>query len=327
MNRSFLALILSLLVISCNQQEDGNQAVFSDVLPRSNGGVLDVLVVAEDAVWSDQAGEIVRKYMTEPQYGLPQPESKFTVRQVNHKEFNSLLRRARNLVILELDSTEFRFQKNLYAKPQMVYRFTAPTKEALSQLFIEHQEELIRELRQTEVQHLQKRLVAQHKPTHPIMIAHHMELEIPLDYDLEQEDDNLLVFWKKGLKSDQGIMVFFEPIDPASGVLGERIIPLRDSLTAIHFQGEKEGTYMVVEDLIAPQMTTRDLSGQFAMETRGLWRTKGDFMGGAFVNYTIFDEINNQRIMLDGFVYAPEQNKRNLLLELEAILQTVEIAN
>lgn len=328
MKRSILVLILSLLVISCNQQEEeGSKRIFSDVLPDSNGGRLDVLVVAEDAVWSDLAGEVVRKYMTEPQYGLPQPEPKFTVRQVNHKEFNSLLRRARNLIILDLDSAEYRFQKNLYAKPQMVYRFSAPTQKELADLFAEHQAELIKELRQAEVLHLQKRLVTQHNPTHPIMIAHHVKMDIPLDYDLEQEDDNLLVFWKKGLKSDQGIMVFFEPIEPTSGVLGERIIPLRDSLTAIHFQGEKEGTYMVVEDLIAPQMTNRDLSGQFAMETRGLWRTKGDFMGGAFVNYTIFDEINNQRIMLDGFVYAPEQNKRNLLLELEAILQTIEITN
>lgn len=328
MKRSLLILILSFLVFSCNQkEEDGQKSVFSDVLPDSNGGRLDVLVVAEDAVWSDRAGEILRKYMTEPQYGLPQPEPKFTVRQVNHKEFNSLLQRARNLIILELDSTEYNFQKNLYAKPQLIYRFSAPTQQELAELFVKHQKNLIAELRQAEVLHLQKRLVSQHKPTHPIMLAHHVKLEIPLDYDLEQEDDNLLVFWKKGLKSDQGIMIFFEPIEPASGVLGDRIIPLRDSLTSIYFQGEKEGTYMIVEDLIAPEMINREMSGQFTMETRGLWRTKGTFMGGAFVNYTIFDEINNQRIMLDGFVYAPEQNKRNLLLELEAILQTIEITN
>ena len=49
--------------------------------------------------------------------------------------------------------------------------------------------------------------------------------------------------------------------------------------------------------------------------------------GGSFINYTVFDETNNQRIMVDAFIYAPEIKKRNLVLELEAILRTLEITN
>ncbi len=324
--KKYLSLLITALVIASCGQEDGQQ-IFSDTLPSSNGGTLDILVVAPDAVWQDQAGEILRKYITEAQYGLPQPEPKFTVRQVNHKEFNSLLHRTRNLIILDLDSTKFQSQANLYAKPQLVYKFTAPNQNELGKLIIKHQHEMVEELRQSEIDHLQKRLLSQHQPQHKTMLAHHVSMKIPLDYDLEQSAEKLLVFWKKGLKSDQGIMIYFEPLQTSSGVLGERIIPLRDSLTQIHFQGEKEGSYMVVEDILPAKMINRELDSQFAFETRGLWRTKGDFMGGAFVNYTIFDENNNQRIMLDGFVYAPDQSKRNLLLELEAILQSIEITN
>lgn len=325
MKKSLVLLLISLFVASCNQ--DGSQPVFSDVLPGSNGGRLDVLVVADEAVWQDEAGEVLKKYMTDIQYGLPQPEPKFTVRQVTHKQFNSLLHRTRNLVILDLDSTEYQSQKNMYAKPQLVYRFAAPTEAELAHLIREHQKEMVREIRQAKVNYLQKRLTVKHHLSHPTLENHHISIKIPEDYDLEQESKNLLVFWKKGLKSDQGIMIYIEPIDPGSGVLGERIIPLRDSLSQIHFQGEKEGTYMIVEDILPPTMENRELENQFTLETRGLWRTKGDFMGGPFINYTVFDEINNQRIMLDGFVYAPDQNKRNLLLELESILQSMEITN
>lgn len=84
---------------------------------------------------------------------------------------------------------------------------------------------------------------------------------------------------------------------------------------------------MIVEDYIPPVFKNVDIDGQFAIETRGLWRTKGDFMGGSFINYTIFDENNNQRIMLDAFLYAPDSKKRNLVLELESILRTLKITN
>lgn len=326
MRKLLATLLLSVLMMACNQQ--GEQGMFSsDTLPASNGGRMDIMVVASDGVWQDVAGEVLLQYTTDAQYGLPQPEPRFTVRQVNHKEFNSLLKRTRNLIIMDLDSTEYRAQKNLFAKPQLVYRFTAPTEKELAGLIRGHQKEMLAEIRQGEIDYLQKRLIVKHQPPHAVLLQHNLSLKIPLDYDLEQSSDNLLVYWKKGLKSDQGMMIYFEPINPGSGVLGERIIPLRDSLTRIHFQGEKEGSYMLVEDILAPRMINRELDEQFALETRGLWRTKGDFMGGAFVNYTVFDEINNQRIMLDGFVYAPDQNKRNLLLELEAILQTMEITN
>ena len=327
MRLRFLSTLLIIFSLASCNQEGGEKRMFSKTLPDSNGGRLDVLVVAKDAVWQDVAGESLRKYMTDAQYGLPQPEPRFTVRQVEPKEFNSLLKRARNIIVLEIDSTEYRVQKNLYAKPQLFYRFAAETEKDLAGLILQHRQDMLDQLRQSEIDYLQKRLVAKHQTQHPVLLAHKVNLKIPQDYDLEESTDNLLVYWKKGLKSDQGIMIYFEPIAPSAGVLGERIIPLRDSLTQIYYQGEKDGTYMVVEDLIAPRISNRELNGQFAIEARGLWRTKGDFLGGAFINYTVFDEINNQRIMLDGFVYAPEQNKRNLLLELEAILQTLEITN
>ena len=84
---------------------------------------------------------------------------------------------------------------------------------------------------------------------------------------------------------------------------------------------------MVVEDLLLPSIENTEVDGHFAMETRGLWRVTNDFMGGSFINLTVYDEDHKQRVMLDGFVYAPDMSKRNLLLELEAILRTFETVN
>ncbi|MDZ7848068.1 MAG: DUF4837 family protein [Owenweeksia sp.] len=174
---------------------------------------------------------------------------------------------------------------------------------------------------------MRKRLTEKYQEPTEIMGARHFRVKVPADYELEYSTKNLAVYWKKGLRSDQGIIMYTEPLPEEDGVIGDRIIPLRDSLTQLYIPGEKEGSYMKVEDLLPPKFENRQLDGHFCIETRGLWRTVNDFMGGAFINYTIFDEVNNQRIMLDGFVYAPELNKRNMLLEMEAILQTFESTN
>jgi hypothetical protein len=90
-------------------------------------------------------------------------------------------------------------------------------------------------------------------------------------------------------------------------------------------QASDPGSFMRTETLIKPLMTPTELAGAFTLESRGLWRTTGTIMGGAFISYTVYDEKHDQLIYLDAFLYAPDQKKRNLMLRLEAILKTLEI--
>jgi hypothetical protein len=75
----------------------------------------------------------------------------------------------------------------------------------------------------------------------------------------------------------------------------------------------------------APVMTNTIVAGNVAIETRGLWMVEGDFMGGPFLNYTIFDEKNNRVITAEGFVYAAGTKKRNYVFEMEAIIKSLEL--
>jgi len=63
------------------------------------------------------------------------------------------------------------------------------------------------------------------------------------------------------------------------------------------------------------------------MKTRGLWKMENDFMGGSFVNLTIWDEANQRSVSVDGFVYAPGKDKRNYMMELEAMVQSLQFVN
>ena len=56
---------------------------------------------------------------------------------------------------------------------------------------------------------------------------------------------------------------------------------------------------------------------------RGLWRVEGDMMGGPFVSHAQLDPSGQRVLVVEGFVYAPESNKANLIRRLEAALYTL----
>lgn len=324
--KKLLLLPVFLLTLAC-QESGPSKPLFSDTLPKSNGGRLDIIVVAEEPTWSEVGGEKFQKYFTQPQVGLPQAEPIFTVRQIPPVSFNSLLQRSRNIIEMKYGETGITVEENKYARPQLYITISAPDDIEMAKLVLSNYKDLINRIHTSEAEYLQKQVTADPQPLPTTFKKHNFSMKIPASFKLETEQKNLAVFWNKSLKSDQGILVYFEPLDESETLLGEDIIPLRDSLTTIHVPGDREGSYMIVEDYIPPVFETMKIDGNFAIETRGLWRTKGDFMGGSFISYTIYDETNNQKIMVDAFLYAPELKKRNLVLELEAILRTADITN
>ena len=61
------------------------------------------------------------------------------------------------------------------------------------------------------------------------------------------------------------------------------------------------------------------------MEARGLWRIKGDFMGGPFVSHTRLDKASHRIITTEVFIYSPDKMKRDLMRRLEASLYTLQL--
>ena len=48
-------------------------------------------------------------------------------------------------------------------------------------------------------------------------------------------------------------------------------------------------------------------------------------MGGPFVSHIRLDEKNQRVVVAEGFVYAPETNKRNYIRRMEAALFTLRL--
>ena len=50
---------------------------------------------------------------------------------------------------------------------------------------------------------------------------------------------------------------------------------------------------------------------------------KGDAMGGPFICHAICKKEEKKVVVAEGFIYAPETRKRELIKQLEAVLYTL----
>ena len=62
----------------------------------------------------------------------------------------------------------------------------------------------------------------------------------------------------------------------------------------------------------------------YTLSMKGLWTMENDFLGGGFTSYIFLDQKTNSLIYTEGFLYSPNQKKREHILELEAILSTFQ---
>lgn len=324
----FIGSLFIFGLAACQSNGTEAQSQNKGTLPGSNGGTLDLIVVAPDALYAGPGGEMIRKHFTSMKYGLPQPEPRFTVRQIEPKDYNELLKRTRYQILMTEGPESIKYVEEQHAKKQLLIYLSASSQKAMGRLVNAHQEEMRARIKAAERERLLRRFEPALRETNeisPVYAKHKVRLRLPKDYQLDIEKKDFLLYWKKTQLSDFGIMVHFRPLPEGDLILGDRIIPLRDSLTRQYVKGAREGSYMVIEDLIAPRINTLSLEGQFAMEARGLWRTEGDIMGGPFVSYTLFDEKHQQIIYLDAFIYGPQEKKRNNLFEMETLLRSIEI--
>ena len=47
-------------------------------------------------------------------------------------------------------------------------------------------------------------------------------------------------------------------------------------------------------------------------------------MGGPFISYAFIDSATARAVIVTGFVYAPKEEKRELLRQVEALMYTVK---
>jgi len=151
-----------------------------------------------------------------------------------------------------------------------------------------------------------------------------ISLDLPKDfYPVKGVGENTYHFRKDLPNTTLGIVLRRQPyLDPYQlglpGVIAERNEMLRENVL-----GERHGSYMQTEERYLPVTETLE-KGAHGIRVRGLWNMHRDFMGGPFIHDCILDPSGQYLIQLDAYAYCPDSKKRNIVLELESILNAFQ---
>lgn len=325
MNRILTAFFAILLFTSCNDTEL--------ILPTSVGVFGKVLVVTDNSNWQGDIGNEIRQSFGKLQVGLPQPEKTLAVSQISTHGFSAMMKTSRNIFIADISEAEgMKIFRNKYAAPQTIVYLTAKDKESLLKMIKEKSAEIIDIFRSADIKYLQNIFAGKRLDDSKYKTLQNLNVSMTIPKNFRTVDDTGDFLWlrhhlKSGIARGAGnnnILVYSLPLGDED-TIADGIISMRNSIGEKYIPGAKEGMYMITEAAYTPFTVETKLKENKAFETRGKWEVKNDFMAGPFLNYAIVDKKNDRLLVVEGFTYAPSVDKRNFLLELEAIAKSIQI--
>jgi hypothetical protein len=314
--------LLVLIVSSCSNG-------IKNLSTSSTGRNGEILVVTDRDLWRGDLKDTITNYFTDFQYGLPQSEPRFSIFSTPVDEFNRILRPHRSILIISLDNAQpeakITVTKDKWAEPQVVIKLVGPTRESLVEKFWQQRDNIADLFIESEYRRYQKIAQNMGEPGISKMLGDNygFSLDFPRGFSVSSQLPNFCWIRKEAKDFSHGVLIYTYDYTNEKMLTSKDILLVRDSITKAHIPGPTDSSYMAVSyKVYEPKSEETQLNGNYCIETRGLWLVKNDFMGGPFVNYTFVDKEHNKIIVLDGYVYAPRDNKRDMLRSVEAILHT-----
>lgn len=322
-----------------------------------NGG--EIFVFMDSAKWKSELGTQLREVFSAPLNGVMPAEQIFTLRRIDPVKINKLLKSHKNVLFvtsfddqsessrklqsyfpteakekIKLDSNFFMIPKrDLYASEQMVLHLFGKNDEQLIANLKKNKLKLLDIYNKIETERTANKVlksVNQDLMT-DLQNMHQINMKVLTGYQLvtsEQEVDKKSGFaWYRFPEAvlDKDIFIAYKPYISEKQFDKDSIIAWRNQICQkyLHEDPEKENTYLITEMAEPPVSQSIQFKGEYALETRGLWKTKNISMGGSFISYA-FTDNKGRLYYIEGFVYAPDRNKREIIREFEAILGSFE---
>jgi|YNPMSStandDraft_1061717.scaffolds.fasta_scaffold00316_15 hypothetical protein len=321
MKNSILLLSAVLLILnSCNNKKE--------LLPNSSGKPGEIIIVIEKHIWNSSVGENIKNTFMSDYPALPQDEPTFSLYPIPNANFNDIFQASRNILKLTFnknsDSTFYRFVKDRWAKPQILVELIAKDINQMNKLIKEKGNE-IKEILLLEERDRLKKVYEKFREKSLIMPLKkfNIDLIIPKGYKLNIDTTNFLWISAETPYMSQGLFIYSVPYSDTIQFNVKNLLYVRDSLLKKYIPGPLYGTYMTTEHLYPVEQKTITLNNNFAKELRGLWKIENDFMGGPFVS--INTVVKNKIVTVEGYVYAPKDDKKIYVWQIESILYSLKI--
>lgn len=342
MNKVLIIILLSAPVfyfISCGYPE------------RPAAGLEDeIYVVADSSEFAELS--VVLDSTFEKIIYTPQPEKLFTLIRINPDELGRYKTKKNILIVAPLNShsltsrfihssvdtaalgkirghNDFIIRKeNLWAGGQLVMILTAPSIQELEFNILKDKDNLLFAYQKISDDRLKSSLYNARYENEPlegrILKEYGWVIYIQSDYKLALDiPKDKFVWLRRSPGNDMERWLFVHWMDNASpAYLNEDSIrAIRNRMTKKYYRTVEDSSYVkIASDFFTSNEV--NFNGRYAIFTQGLWELNTKGMSGPFINYTFFDEKTNRLFMLDGSVFAPKYYKRNLIQQMDVLLQS-----
>ena len=296
----------------------------------SSGRAYELLVVVDHGVWDRAAGRALHDVLDSDMPGLPQSEPSFRIMYTSPKDYDSTLTLIRNIIIVDIKDiytkASFKYAKDVYANPQMILTIQAPNEEEFQKFVEENKQTIVDFFTRAEMNRQIALLEKKHNDyvTTKVKSMFDCDVWIPAELSSTKQGENFFWAGTNAATGDQNFVIYSFPYTDKNTFTKEYFVQMRDSVMKANIPGSKEGMYMMTDSLMT-DVRPLTIQGEYALEARGLWRMKGDFMGGPYVSHMRLDPVNQRIIVVEAFIYSPDKMKRNLMRQMEASLYTLRV--
>ncbi len=324
---TFLLAICSLLLVFGCRVEEGPEA------KTTAGYDYQVVVLCENDVCEGDVADAVCYLLEEDIPGLVRPQGYFDIAKQTPSseatEFDKKYGILLNInIIPSTEAPSYSIRENVYAVPQLSLSIKASTPEQAAQFIWENAEELREVMLASEREEYLKG--AKRKPAKQLMAdfseATGYSMLIPANFSKANPRDESLTWYIRDYKNKaQYIFAFNTEYNAEAGIQSASA----DIVNAINAKfntissKDVSGSRMQVNtyrDIVANIV---EVNGYKLLELRGCWEVSTDYMGGSFTAYTIFNPETSTATVILFALYAPEDNQRKLMHEMEDLIYTL----
>lgn len=288
-------------------------------------------VICDNEAWESGIDSALYRTVGARVAGLPRPESYFYILgHKSHAEASSMERKYGNLISINIDPiyTEptLKVEDNVYARPQVVISVNAPTIESAKRFIEEHGAEIAGHF---EIGERNRSLADSRRSSMPKLMEQFkkhtgIDMHIPAGFGRANSGDrSLLWFMRDYEKKAQYIFAFSQryngPEDFEGAALERMLI---NKLAVVH--SDKPGSRLTISQNAPIYWSKIVANGRLWYELRGCWEVTFDQMGGPFVSFSTLDEERGIITTIVFALYAPEEQQRGLMGELEYLIYTAK---
>jgi hypothetical protein len=148
------------------------------------------------------------------------------------------------------------------------------------------------------------------------------EIIMPAGYRKDFSREGVMIISAETPKTTQSVIISVsEKTSPRIGCI--EFADMTEKVMSAEIKGPDGGSFMVIEKQMPVSCRSFRRNDVDYIEMRGLWTLEGGYMGGPFISYAFIDPVTTKAVVVVGFVYAPDDDKRELLRQVEALMYTV----